>query len=165
MNNPKIHTFIFLQVFAVLANVILSSTASYFLIKYLAMDSMLANIITSVISTTILFHILNPLGIFVIGLFLYRGEWDTMQKDIDSLSSKDQKKEDGPVELQFTIVETPENPLGKFMGENFYEWLDLKADSGEITRVFFDGTSEACPPLRNDQIFFQPGFLYTTKKQ
>lgn len=165
MNNPKIHTFLFLQTFAILLNVVVSAIASYFFIKYLAMDNILFNIIVSMISTTVLFHILNPVGIFVIGLFLYRGKWDIMQHDIESLSNKDTEKESAVVELQFTIVETAEKPLGKFMGEDFYEWLDLKVDGDNLTRVFFDGTAEVCPKLRDDQIFIHPGFLYTTKKQ
>lgn len=64
--------------------------------------------------------------------------------------------------LLFTIEDQPSQPIGKFLDVEFYEWLDLKDESGTVRRVNFFGTIDVAREftLSPRCVLLPPGLLY-----
>jgi hypothetical protein len=83
-----------------------------------------------------------------------------MEEDVEI--EEEGEEEELITKITFTIEDQPDNPIGKYMDIDFYEWLDLKGSDGIVKRYKFFGTVDISRDftLRTDCILIPPGILY-----
>lgn len=118
-------------------------------------------------------NVLNLLAAIVLAALFYG---PTTKQDLkDAINTEysgedpEEMEDDGPEfnEVSIKIIETPEKPIGSFMGSQFFEWLDIEDTDSKVKRFWFHGTVNMQQglqaPLPDGSFLIPPGILYNSE--
>lgn len=116
--------------------------------------------------TWLMFFVTNIVSIYSI----YKGHFHEIGIGVAPEEVQDDESEDEDdtsiISVDLEIAGHPEQPVGKFMDVDFYEWIDFKFN-GDIRRANFFGTAN----LKHDVVLpdrgvlIQPGLIYQFDEQ
>lgn len=164
--DPKMERLINSQLKAVFVNAILAIIISFTAVfSNYSFD--FVPLFGAMVLTFIVSKILNFITLTFLKLKIYGSDVDKMVEDAEFASGvlgqvTDEKESPEILELQLTIVDTPEKPYGKYMDMEFFEWLDIKGITEKVERCTYVGIADtknmkAIPP---GQIILPPGLIY-----
>jgi uncharacterized membrane protein len=165
--DPKMERLINSQLKAVFVNAILAIIISFTAV-FTNYSFDFVPLFGAMVMTFIVSKILNFISLTFLKMKIYGSDVDKMVADAEFasgvLGQVTEEETEGPqtVELQLTIVDTPEKPYGKYMDTDFFEWLDIRGITEKVERCTYVGIADiknikAIPP---GQIVLPPGLIY-----
>ncbi len=117
---------------------------------------------------------LNQISLFLLNLIIYQGNFQEMAREaehaaavINGHAPPSIDKSQAIINLDLQIVDRPDNPIGRFMDADIFEWLHIKGTDGKLYRFMFEGTLDMTKGLPNqipqDCLLLPPGILYKLK--
>jgi hypothetical protein len=118
----------------------------------------------------VLIRFLNYVTLLTLQWLRYGLKVDELLHDAEEATNVMHGKAPPPIEqdpkvgqLDFRIVKKARKPLGKFMDEYFYEWIEV-ARGGEVVRLKFEGTLDlkkaTVKDIPADCLVLPPGIIY-----
>ena len=122
------------------------------------------------LTAAVLIRVLNYVTLLTLQWLRYGLKVDELLHDADEATHIMHGKAPPPIEvdpkvgqLDFRIVKKARKPLGKFMDEYFYEWIEV-ARGGETLRLYFEGTLDmkkaTVKDIPADCVVLPPGIIY-----
>jgi hypothetical protein len=118
----------------------------------------------------LLIRVLNYVTLVVLQMIHYGLNVSQLVTDAEEATAIMQGKAPVPIEkdpkvgqLDFRITKKARKPLGKFMDEYFYEWIEI-ASGEQTTRLYFEGTLDlkkaTVKDIPSDCLVLPPGIIY-----
>lgn len=155
---------------AVFNTVVAVAAGAYVTYEYFEFTNL--SILLGLGTSFLVLNVLNLLAAIVLAALFYGPTTKQDLKDaIDTEYSgvEEEEEDDGPEfnEVSIKIIETPEKPIGSFMGSQFFEWLDIEDTDSKVKRFWFHGTVNMQQglqaPLPNGSFLIPPGIIYNSE--
>jgi len=174
--SPKLLKVLRLQFAAAIINSIAASISAVILMNYFLEDvNLFLALILSVAAAWCIARVLNVISIIAIQLYVYGTDTQSVITDTRQFTANsngiDHQGElvapnPGLKRININILDTPEKPIGTFMGKSFFEWLIIDDGINGPRKYVFSGTT----PMRDDEtpemllqqeaIVIKPGLIY-----
>lgn len=177
--DPRMDKMLNLQVNMVFINAVLASCISIYLVFFESDQFGLS--IFSILGTAVLAFVLNKIlnaiaGSLILWVF-YRGDTDSLAEDAHNAAkiiAKEMQEEtieqnttsSTKLDISLKIKDLPSHPVGSFLDEPIYEWIDFSPadDESKIFRAHFEGTINLEKvkeyTIPDGCILLPPGLLY-----
>jgi len=91
---------------------------------------------------------------------------DDAQSVIDQYYARQQPQEENSniTQVEFTIEELPEKPVGKYYDADIYEWIKVRSPDGKLVTAYFEDTINPKQmdtyPIPDGHMLIPPGILF-----
>lgn len=169
--NPRMITIIKYQHRALIVNAIIATVFSIYICNEL-FESIFASFFTSLIVAAICNKALGFLSLWFLRKVMYGSNVKEMISDandvIEIIQTSNEQSPKQPNRINFTIVNTPEAPIGSYMDSQFFEWLDVQGADGVVRHCSFVGTMDISRGLSREIpdgcFLLPPGIIYQVEK-
>ena len=163
--DPRIEKVLRYQHLAIIINLIVSLAFAYFVATSF-FENPWVGALAGVVASSLLIRLLNWASLIILQFIYYRFDVDELLADAmyaQHVIEKSGETKSPMREIAFKIIGTPDKHVGTFMGEQFFEWLDVEHDDGQLARLVFKGTadiSQGYPELETGLVILPPGLIY-----
>jgi hypothetical protein len=167
--SERLNRVIELQRRAFFVNVILSAFLTVVSALALAIESFFLAFLAGIFFMWLFMKLLNTVTLMFIQMKVYQGDTEALVQDAQAAVNAINNPPPPQPEvrqLMMKVIDIPENPIGKYMDTDIFEWMDIQDPEGVTQRFEFTGTVNLekgeTPP--QGTLTFPPGIIYEPKK-